>query len=390
MNVTVLADALAPVLRELVDATAAPILLRLAALEETVAKGMPALDMLRSEVSALPARFERQMAETFAAIPQHEVIDLAPIEGRCAALEKRFDDIPAPQGIDRKELEDVVVQEVGRRVAEIPPPPPGKSITADDVMPMIEGLVAGVFATMPVPKDGADVDPDLVRAMVTSEVREAVAAMPLPAPGKDADPAEIEAMVAAAVADVRVPTAKEVAALMPVPEPGKSVDPETVKAMVAEAVAKAVAAIPAPQNGVGLAGALIDRGGDLVVTLTDGAVVKLGKVSGEPGLDGIGFDDLDVVDGPTAFTLRFARGDQVKEWTLAKPTIADCYRGVWREGGHKAGDLVTWGGSVWLAQRDTDVRPEGNDDWRLIVKRGRDGNDLRPQEPKPPAPVKLK
>jgi integrin beta 3 len=146
-------------------------------------------------------------------------------------------------------------------------------------------------------------------------------------------------------------------------------------------------------DGVGLADALIDREGNLVVTLTNGATKSIGPVVGRDGApgadgrDGLGFDDLEIVDDPTAFTLRLARGDHVKEWTLAKPTLADMHKGVWREGGYQRGNVVTWGGSLWIAKTDTSARPETNGDWVLIVKKGRDGKDG--EAPKPPPKVKL-
>ena len=129
-----------------------------------------------------------------------------------------------------------------------------------------------------------------------------------------------------------------------------------------------------------------------MVTLTDGTVVKLGRVVGkdaEPGKPGLGFDDLVVVDDGLTFTLRFSRGDQVKEFQLAKPTLADCYRGVWQPGEHKRGSAVTWGGSLFIAQADTEAKPETSDDWKLAVKRGRNGKDGVVTEPKPKTPVKL-
>lgn len=54
-------------------------------------------------------------------------------------------------------------------------------------------------------------------------------------------------------------------------------------------------------------------------------------------------------------------------------------RGVFKPGQTYApGDGVTYGGSYWIALRVTDGRPgEGNSDWRLAVKRGRDGKDGR-------------
>lgn len=57
------------------------------------------------------------------------------------------------------------------------------------------------------------------------------------------------------------------------------------------------------------------------------------------------------------------------------PVMLD--RGVYKQGMKaQAGDCVSFGGSLWVAQRDTDAKP-GTDDsgWRLAVKKGRDGKD---------------
>ncbi len=52
------------------------------------------------------------------------------------------------------------------------------------------------------------------------------------------------------------------------------------------------------------------------------------------------------------------------------------YRGVWREGPHEPGDVVTWAGSAWHCDKSTTEKPGGEGDgWRLMVKRGADGRD---------------
>jgi len=150
---------------------------------------------------------------------------------------------------------------------------------------------------------------------------------------------------------------------------------------------QAVFEIPEPKDGVGLAGAFIDRDGNLVLTLTDGTTRELGRVVGKDGVDGargepgkdgadaLGFDDMDVThDGGRAFTLRFERGDRVKEFTFEVPVVID--RGVYSQGREYApGDGVTWGGSYWIAQEKTTAKPDSGEGWRLAVKRGRDGKD---------------
>lgn len=151
------------------------------------------------------------------------------------------------------------------------------------------------------------------------------------------------------------------------------------------------------KDGVGLAGALIDRDGNLTLTMTDGSVKSLGQVMGRDGVDGkdgaagaagLGFDDLDVEhDGGRTFTLRMRRGEQVKEFAFTVPVVLD--RGVFKDGTEYAsGDGVTWGGSYWIAQAATTDKPGLSDAWRLAVKKGRDGKDAEPE--RGPARVKLK
>lgn len=172
---------------------------------------------------------------------------------------------------------------------------------------------------------------------------------------------------------------------------------------VAEAVATAVSALPpaekgeqgdrgesgekgeAGKDGNGVSDLLIDREGELVVTMEDGRVKNLGPVIGKDGLngapgkdgaDGFGFDDLAFEhDGERGFKLVFEKGDQRKEFAFAIPAVID--RGVWREGAYVKGDGVTWGGSYWIAQKDTDAKPDTGDGWRLAIKKGRDGKDAK-------------
>lgn len=53
------------------------------------------------------------------------------------------------------------------------------------------------------------------------------------------------------------------------------------------------------------------------------------------------------------------------------------YRGIWREGAHEEGDVVTLGGSAWYCEKNTTEKPGGGPEtgWRLMVKRGADGRD---------------
>ncbi len=83
-------------------------------------------------------------------------------------------------------------------------------------------------------------------------------------------------------------------------------------------------------------------------------------------------DDLRTLD------IRLTHTDgEVVEQTLRSPSLL--YRGVFREGDqYDGGDAVTFGGSLWVALRATTTKPgDGSPDWRLAVKKGRDGRDAK-------------
>ena len=251
--------------------------------------------------------------------------------------------------------------------------------------------------------DGKDAPP-VARDMVMDAIRnmpdiiaDAVAAhlaQNLPSPGKDgrdgvdgkdADPAEIERQVNAAVAKAM--------GELPKPQDGKSVSVDDVRPLIEQQVTKAVEALPKAKDGVGLAGALIDQKGHLVVTLSDGSHRTLGLVVGRDGVDGQkgdpgkdgrdGFSlsdfDTELKDDGRTLLLKFGSGDVLETHELVFPVVID--RGVWKEQDYQQGDGVTWGGSFWIAQKDTATKPDTPDsDWRLAVKRGRDGRDGKPGE----------
>ena len=59
-------------------------------------------------------------------------------------------------------------------------------------------------------------------------------------------------------------------------------------------------------------------------------------------------------------------------------------RGVWKDGEeYQKGDVVTFGGSVFFAQKATADKPTTSDAWRMSVKRGRDGANGKVPEPRP-------
>lgn len=175
-----------------------------------------------------------------------------------------------------------------------------------------------------------------------------------------------------------------------------------------DVIAKAIAAIPQPELPVSVSGGLVDREGQLVLTLTDGQAKVVGRVAakeldpldvqrqireqleawpkpengkdgqpgkdGRDGADGLGFEDLSVeFDGTRELSFRLSRGEMVKTFPIRLPIPV--YEGVYRpERTYEAGSSVTFGGSLWLAQAETNEKPgEGATAWRLAVKRGADG-----------------
>lgn len=158
------------------------------------------------------------------------------------------------------------------------------------------------------------------------------------------------------------------------------------------------------KDGVGLAGATINRDGSLVLTTSDGRSHELGSVVGKDGrdgrdgvdglegksgsdgldgkpgrdgVDGLGFDDLDLIyDGAKGFTFKWSRGDKVVERHFTVPVVT--YRGTFKSGEeYTPGDMVTWGGSVWHCDEPTAAKPDSVDQksWTLAVKRGQNGKD---------------
>lgn len=236
-----------------------------------------------------------------------------------------------------------------------------------------------------------------------SEVKKALEANP-PKDGKDAEPILVSDVAAdllasdGLVALVDLQAADSVAAYLAAnpPKDGKDAEPVSEDAIAAQ-VAKYMTANPVVgekgQDGAGVAGAMIDREGNLLLTLSNGIIKELGQVvgkdgqRGEDGKDGLGFDDLTVSFDGEAIVHEYKRGE--KSLTQRFPINVMKDIGFWRSGMEaKAGNTVTDNGSLWLCLKDTGERPAYNcADWRLAARKGRDGQDKT--DANPPEPVKL-
>jgi integrin beta 3 len=214
------------------------------------------------------------------------------------------------------------------------------------------------------------------------------------AAGKDAEPITKAQLVEAlkAMPEVLLEAVAEYLSANP-PAPGKDgvngrdgKDAEPInEEMIARAVASHIALNP-PAAG---------RDGRDGLPGLPGAKGEDGK-HGRDGLDLSNFSaELDP-DGRTVL-LTLKNGDRVEHAHLTFPVVID--RGVFRETGQESGaqyergDGVTYGGSFWIAQKDSPTGKPGEpgaDGWRLAVKRGRDGRDgAAGKDFSPPKPVKL-
>lgn len=203
-------------------------------------------------------------------------------------------------------------------------------------------------------------------------------------PGKDGDPGPAGQVDMDAVKSM---IDEAVSALPPAEkgDPGQDVDMEDVATRIETAVKSAVSALSVPQpgepgkDGIGLADALRDAEGNLVLVLADGRTKSLGKIDGkdgEPGRDGLGFDDLNVEQvGERTVRFLLKRGPDEAEFDVTFPV--PIYRNVFKEGEpYEQGDLVTWAGSLWHLNEPKGLKPGAPDSgWQLAAKAGRPGKD---------------
>lgn len=386
------ADALVSGAKSYVDAALQPIIARIAALEAARAPVEPA-----GIASALRGSDGRLLLT----LTDGRILDAGLVNGE-----------PGRDGRDADPVDPAVVRGmVDEALALVPPTDPAEvaALLRADLEIGLRGFATDLIAGLPLPRDGQDGkdgDPVEMERMVVEAVARRVEALPLPRDGldgKDGAPGE-----PGPPGPSGPPGEKgEVGAAGEVGAPGEDGAPGEPGPVglsgspgeKGEDGADGEAGAPGEdgedgRDGVGLTGAVIDREGRLVLTLSDGSLRELGLVVGKDadmevladvivreiarqpkardGVDGLGFDHLEVLhDGERTVTLRFSRGDQVKEFPLVIPAIID--RGVWRPGRYAKGDGVTWDGSFFIAQKETEGRPLITTDWRQAVKKGQPG-----------------
>ncbi len=156
-------------------------------------------------------------------------------------------------------------------------------------------------------------------------------------------------------------------------EPGRAPTPEEI----ATAVKAYLEANPPAAGQTGPAGERGEKGMD-GRDGRDGLPGGAGA-NGKDGRDGFNLTDFEMSldeDGRTV-VLKFASGDTAVERRVKLATVLD--RGVYKAATeYEAGDAVSFGGNMWIAQGSTTDKPGESKAWRLAVKKGRDGSDGAP------------
>jgi collagen triple helix repeat protein len=130
---------------------------------------------------------------------------------------------------------------------------------------------------------------------------------------------------------------------------------------------------------------------------------------GEPGRDGRDAADLALLRGFIVEQVAAEISEIFKAASLTSPdfgrtlsatlggktheikTAIPIHVGLWKENtAYLAGDGVTHGGQFFIAQGDTTAKPLASTQWQLVVQRGRDGRDYRPEDKRAPEPVRFK
>ncbi|WP_286931938.1 phage gp6-like head-tail connector protein [Leclercia sp. UBA5958] len=298
---------------------------------------------------------------------QLEEIKTVPAPDFAAMVEEAVAALPVPELPQMPDIASMVTE----AVAAIPAPEDGKSVTPEDVEPMLQEMVANAISAIPTPKDGKDYDPAVLKQAVEQAVNDAVANIPAPQDGKSLTPEDVQPMLEQLVA-------------------GSMPDLPDVKALVSEAIS----AIPAPEagrNGEDGRDALaleilpfIDeeknypRGS--YATHNGGLWRAYEKTYGMRGwecvVDGVAGVEIERSE-QRCFTLTVNRASGASESKSFDVPVM-IYQGVFKSGQeYLAGDTVTWGGSLWHCDEQTQDKPgeNGSKGWTLATKRGRDGRD---------------
>lgn len=158
-------------------------------------------------------------------------------------------------------------------------------------------------------------------------------------------------------------------------EKGDVASPDDIAAAVTKACESLLPALVVKQYETSMP-EIIARASMLVPPGRDGLPGRPGT-PGEDGRDGVGIESVDITtlgDRKRQLIVMLSDGTAFRKEVEFDGMVLD--RDVYRTGvSYEKGDAVTYAGSYWIAKRDTKDSPKGSDDWRLVVKKGRDGKD---------------
>ncbi|HFX3240125.1 TPA: hypothetical protein ACV5Q1_002975 [Pseudomonas aeruginosa] len=310
--------------------------------------------IVREATAPLIARIE-QLEKALSAQTIPSVDEVAARIDLGALAKSAAEMVPPPQDADMEALKE----HLSELVNAIPAPADGQSVTVEDVAPLIREEVAKAVAEVPPAKDGESVTIDDVRPILADLVGKAVADLPPPAPGKDADMEALRAHLGDLVKGIQLPTVPTIDEVAATFERRFSDLTLSWERQARETFDKAADRMPIPKDG----------------------------------RDALPLECFDLAlgeDGRTV-TVKMQAGDVVVEKSVKIASVID--RGVFSaEKSYEQGDGTTYGGCYWIAQKDApEGVPGGSDDWRLAVKKGRDGKDLRDNASRrnPNDPVKI-
>lgn len=286
--------------------------------------------------------------------------DLRDVERICRELVKEH-----VARIELPEAEKPTDEQVSKAVDEwLSKHPPrngedGQSVTAEDVMPAIMEHVQEALDAIPAPKDGDSVTAEDVLPELRAEVKRLVEEIPRPKdgePGKDGTGVTVDDVLPTLMERV-----DEHLKSLPVPQDGASVTLE-------DALPELLKALKSMESEWALdfekrAQAKLEKAAESIPKPKDGRnAFELEDI------------DLSIGDDGRTLTFRWKRGEEVVERSVVLHYPLD--RGVYKDGTeYVRGDGVSYGGSFWIAQKDAPKGKPGqaNRDWRLTIKRGRDG-----------------
>lgn len=261
----------------------------------------------------------------------------APLIARIEQLEKALSAQTIPSADEVAARIDLGA--LAKSAAEMVTPP------KDADMEALKEHLSELVKAIPAPADGQSVTVEDVAPLIREEVAKAVADLPPPAPGKDADMEALRAHLGDLVKGIQLPTVPTIDEVAATFERRFSDLTLSWERQARETFDKAADRMPIPKDG----------------------------------RDALPLECFDLAlgeDGRTV-TVKMQAGDVVVEKSVKIASVID--RGVFSaEKSYEQGDGTTYGGCYWIAQKDAPAGvPGGSDDWRLAVKKGRDGKDLR-------------